>query len=146
MLYPEKMLLKLPAGTLARIDAVCGNRSDWIRGVIEDGLGVVPSVPVPEIEIVEAAKKPSAGKRPVKAVAAPEVPEPVKEKPKEARAGRWDADKAALLSAMGVGPCLPRKLEERLGWTGQRVDRVAELLVADGKVSFAGGVLEVVRG
>ena len=123
MKFPEKMLLKLPAGTLGRIDAVCGNRSDWVRGVIEGALCGDGGVKELDLSV-----------------------EAVTEGPKGVRAGRWDADKAALLSAMGVGPCLPRKLEERLGWTVQRVDRVSNMLIAEGKVSFSGGVLEVVRG
>ena len=39
MKYPEKVLLKLESGTLARIDACSENRSDFIRGAISSALG-----------------------------------------------------------------------------------------------------------
>ena len=34
MLYPERMLLKLPSGTLCALDGLAENRSDFVRGLI----------------------------------------------------------------------------------------------------------------
>ena len=45
MKYPEHMLLKLRAGSLARIDAVTSNRNGWIRDLIDGVLGG-PSGPI----------------------------------------------------------------------------------------------------
>jgi hypothetical protein len=34
MKYPEKVLLRVPSGTLAAIDSTTQNRSDWMRDAI----------------------------------------------------------------------------------------------------------------
>ena len=49
MKYPDKVLLRLEAGTLARIDAVTDNRSEWLRAAIDAALRGKPNrKPVPE--------------------------------------------------------------------------------------------------
>lgn len=45
--YPEKILLKVPSGTCARISAVSDNRQAFIRDAIDAALGVKPKRVVP---------------------------------------------------------------------------------------------------
>jgi hypothetical protein len=61
-----------------------------------------------------------------------------------AKPGRWDADKDAVVAELRKGPGLVRKLSDRLGWVPARVERVADMLIAEGRVKASGGLLEAV--
>lgn len=122
--YPERVLLKLPLGTLGRIDALGGNRSEFIRGAVEAALG--------------------GGGMPVSAV----KPEPVRCEKKfdVARSevsfsDRREADVLALLEVIGGGRFTCRQVEGKMDWAGLRYSNAEKALLSSGRAAVIDGVL-----
>jgi len=131
MKFPEKILLKLPSGTLDRIDAITPNRSEFIREVVLRELVVrggvmpvgskkksfVPPEPDPVLSAIDAAKA-----RPV------------------APSGR-QADAAELLAVIRSKRLSPRRAEAEMGWLGLRYSNAEKLLLSSGAAVLDGGFL-----
>jgi hypothetical protein len=126
--YPEKFLLKLPEGTLGRIDAVSGNRSDFIRDAIEDSLGGVceekNSIVAPAVELPDEPQN---------------IPENIPENipsvsPRE-------RDKELLLSLIRGKALTSRSARDSLGLPGLRYDNAEKALLTDGVIAIYDGIL-----
>ena len=152
MKYPEKMLLKLPEGTLARLDAISGNRSKFVRDLV---LGAVSGGGKPEPVVREGTPKPVRkpfGEKPEKSIVqkpqtAPRVSVgkkknstvPVEEV--EARLGKLRPDARDLYAVVRGGSVSPRVAATELGWMQMRVDRAERELVNAGLVSYQSGLM-----
>jgi hypothetical protein len=150
MQFPEKMLLKLPEGSLGRIDAAAGKggRSEFVRAAIEVALGAVSlghleaAAKAPN-DIVKGLPMKAAPGGPRKYEPATKMPVLPKRSEKSARpsSGRWDVDDAAFLEAVGSGPVSSREVMDRLGWLQGRYDRAERAALRGGKVFASGGFL-----
>lgn len=129
MKYPEKLLLKLPAGTLAAIDLVGSNRSEFIRSAVQSAL-------VPSREMSRRA----VGGPVVSDGVRSSKPVPV-QKNSIARADLKDGD-LDVLAALADSNLTERSLAKVLGWTEMRVSKAVARLSAAGLVKFTGGSVE----
>lgn len=119
---PEKMLLKMPAGWLARIDAARGtvNRSAWVRGCIEGEL--------------------SGGGRPTDLAAEPDAP--VVENEQDVPAAGVSATSKTLLGLIRDRRMTSRQAMEAMGITEGLYRKIeSELFDAD-LICVSDGVLE----
>ena len=129
MRFPEKMLLKLPAGTLGRIDGVTSNRNDWVRGLIDQALEGEPALRaepecdggLDDVEDGTASPRPKLSNREEMAA----------------------ADDVALLALVRRGPEVVRRAAAEMSWMGRRVERSAQRLAAADKLSAFNGLLVV---
>lgn len=131
MKYPEKMLLKLPDGFLARIDAASSNRSDFVRSAIEAALGgdVAPVVPAEPVDVHKDVDRRVAMAAPVD----------------KRSSDRFRADDDALLDYVRSHPRVNvRSICEGLGWFEVRVSKGIARLGSLGLVRFSGGFVEAV--
>lgn len=124
MRFPERMLLKLPDGTLGRIDVVAGGgrRSEFIRGAIEAALGGGSVSGIPRGSVARDRS------------VAPKVS--VKPVPRGLR-----PDAIALLDLVRERSVSARDAGEELGWFEMRVSRAENELLGAGLVRIAGGLL-----
>ena len=131
MKFPEKILLKLPSGTLDRIDAITPNRSEFIREVVLRELVVRGGVmPVGSKKKSFVPPEPD----PVQAVIDEIAVRPV------APSGR-QADAAALLAVIRSKRLSPRRAEAEMGWLGLRYGNAEKLLLSSGAAVLDGGFL-----
>ena len=132
MKFPEKILLKLPDGTLGRIDAITPNRSEFIREVVLRELvvrgGVMP---------IGAKKKSFVTPDPYPVQVAPDA---AKARPAAARSGR-QSDAAELLSLIRSKRLSSRQAESEMGWLGLRYSNAENLLINSGAIVLDGGLL-----
>ena len=120
--FPERLLLKLEPGTIARVDAVCGgNRSEWLRRAVLAALdgGV-------ERKVDRGRRQPA--KRP------PGRPDLVD--------GRLP-DEEAVMQFLRGGPRTERQIKVHMGWTEMRVSRCIARLGR--RVKFSNGAAEIVE-
>lgn len=158
--FPESVLLKLPEGMLARIDAVSGNRSEFIRRAVMSALvgldsDVVPArlreAAVSSGALVEKAKdvrKPPA--RPVASAVSPSkrsggigFDERMAGLSARLSAGRA-SDCRVVVEALRERRMSERDLERALGWVGIRCQNAVMALMGAGVVSTESGLLGVV--
>ena len=127
--YPERLLVKLAAGTKDRLKARFGNVSEGVRGLIEREIGgsaVVSSAPE---DLVAKAKKIAA----------------TKEKPVVLASARWASDDNEVLCALSERPMTARQLGQALSWPELRVDNAVKRLGS--AIEFSGnGVMGVAGG
>lgn len=135
MKYPEKHLLKLPVGTLASIDAVATNRSEFVR----DAIGVA----LVDIGIPDSTPKTVAASNMRKVDTAPVVKKnslqiPVSEV--SVPSGR-QADAAVVLVALRKRSMSSRDAEKSMAWLGLRYLNAEKLLLSSGAVAVVDGLL-----
>lgn len=125
MKYPEKVLLKLPAGTLEEIDGVCDNRSDWLRGLITAALG--------------GGARIEAGHVPGPLI----LPDPPKKNSiKGSGLGtRLPADAQVVLEAVRSKRRGSQEHERSFGWLGLRYLNAEKTLLDAGAVAVVDGCL-----
>ncbi len=168
MKFPEKILLKLSEGTLARIDAVSGNRSEFIRNAVDVALsGVKISGPQAEKLIADSLRENAdlvtgIGNSEVGKNSGSEKLDPpkknstagaLKKKADQAAldlraaeiARRSEADERHLLDFLRCGVRTEREIAKATGWAEMRVSKVVARLGAAGRVKFRGGGIEVVE-
>ncbi len=155
MKYPEKFLLKLPEGTLGRVDAVADNRSEWIRGLVLRELGADG---VGKTEVVGKSHKPDAADRKLTVFESVVLGKKnstagaSKQKADQARvalraaenAKRNYDDDAFLLDFLKCGVRTERQIAKEIRWPEMRVSKAVARLGAAGKVKFSGGGIEVI--
>lgn len=136
MKYPEKILLKLPAGTLARIDAVSGNRSEFVREALLSFLdgGEKSSVVVCDKGGAEKPVSENAGGS----------KKNFDRKPIEKDGLR--PDEAVLLEAVRRKRMTSQQADRAMGWLGLRFARAESELLSRGLIRVDGGVLVAVDG
>lgn len=152
MKYPEKFLLKMSLGTLARIDAVSGNRSEFVRAAIEmalDGLdeveafvetaGRAPSDIIAEIPMTSAPAKKNSNSAP----ALSPLPAVQFVRPGSTVVSPRVQDKADLLALVRSKRLSSRQAKDSLGWLGLRYENAERGLMDDGVIWVSDGVLEV---
>lgn len=128
----DVMKVRFCDGTFARIDAVAGNRSEFIRDAVEAAL-VSSSDPVAKVKrpdpvpdrVVVSQKKNSI------------VPPSGKSKPVSGR----QADADAVLGVIRGRRLTSRQVEAEMGWQGLRYSNAEKLLLSSGSAVFADGVL-----
>jgi hypothetical protein len=146
MRYPEKVLLTLEEGTLARIDAASGNRSEFIRAAVAEKLdgaaedGGATSIYVASLrkqlaDLTGEVERLRAAVPVKKPYVAPKVSS---EKDWSLEHPRWGEDNAVILGALD-GPKSARSLVAVLGWQEMRVDRALQRLMKGGMVTSEGG-------
>jgi hypothetical protein len=128
MKYPEKYLLKMRAGTLARIDAVSNNRADFVRAAVEAALGGVSTMP----------------SRPKKNSIAGSVKEAVR--PRKSGASKKSgvvvsADQQAVLDYVQGRRVSSRDVEAHFNWLGLRYSKAERQLLAAGLIGFQDGMM-----
>lgn len=153
MRYPEKFLLKLPEGTLGRVDAVSGNRSEFIRDAVLSALGdgVVMSGPPAEKLISEGLREHARlvtdiGNSAVGKISGGEKVDHKKNSKAAALTKGSDQksdDERVLLDFLRCGVRTEREIAREIGWTAMRVSKVVARLGSAGKVKFRGGAIEV---
>jgi hypothetical protein len=124
MKFPEKFLLKLPEGTMARVEAVSPNRSEWIRDVLLGALDAWEGVD-------GGGETKSELVRPGEAVRIP----------RGLNSANLRPDALALLEALRKKPMTPRDAEKAMGWLGLRYANAEKALIAEGLVVLQDGVL-----
>lgn len=138
MKYPEKILLKLPAGTLARIDAVSGNRSEFVRDAL---LSVLGGGDLQKVQI--AGPKKTGAEKPVSENAGGSKKN-FDRKPIEKDGLR--PDEAVLLEAVRRKRMTSQQADRAMGWLGLRFARAESELLSRGLIRVDGGVLVAVDG
>lgn len=135
MRYPEKFLLKLPEGTLGRVDAVSGNRSEFIRDAVLSALG----------EVAGKSRKSEIGKPAPKISGGEKVDHKKNMKAAALTKGsdQKSDDERVLLDFLRCGVRTEREVAREIGWTAMRVSKVVARLGSAGKVKFRGGAIEV---
>jgi hypothetical protein len=148
--YPEKFLLKLPEGTLGRIDAVSGNRSDFIRDAIEDSLGGVSEkknsivAPVSVKGPVGSGKPLTAYRQLIHDASSPavELPDEPQNIPENIPSvSPRERDKELLLSLIRGKSLTSRSARDALGLPGLRYDNAEKALLTDGVIAIYDGIL-----
>ncbi len=124
MKFPEKFLLKLPAGTMARIEAASPNRSEWIRDVLLGALDAWEGVD-------GGGETKSELVRPGEAIRIPRGFDPKCLRP----------DALVLLGAIQKKRMTSRQAEAELGWLGLRYSNAEKSLIAADLVVLQDGVL-----
>ena len=133
MKYPEKFLLKLPVGTLDRIDGVSENRSSYIRGLIAADLAGPSEI------VLDGGKKNSIVPAVQKVGVAKKIPEIIPDRNVDRKA----ADDVSVLDFLRCGIRTERDAAKALGWGSMRVSKSVARLGAAGRVKFSGGAIEV---
>ncbi len=134
--YPEKFLLKLPAGTFARIGAVSSNRSEFVRAAIEAALGAGPEK---KNSIVARAPSDILEDLPMKP--APDGPHKVDVRTPLPSLSPRDRDKALLLSLIRGKSLTSRSARDAMGLPGLRYDNAEKALLTDGVIAVHDGIL-----
>ena len=127
----DVMPVRFPDGTFAAIDAVSGNRSEFIRRAVARSLcgGGLPDkgkgVGLERLKVSDAPKAVSAGRR----------------MDGDIRSG----DKAALLALVRENMLNSRAAAKRLGWPGLRYRNAEKALMDEGRLMVVDGFLEAVE-
>lgn len=152
----DVMPVRFPDGTFARIDAVSGNRSEFIRLAVEralaggglpdkgkgvglEGLPAVPAILAKSASAATAARAVEAGSEVRAAKAA-----------RSKAAAKWttplrEQDKADLLALVRGNMLNSRAAEARLGWPGLRYGNAEKALMDEGRLVVVDGFLEAVE-
>lgn len=129
----DVMKVRFGDGTFDRIDAVSGNRSEFIRGAVEAALGgayePVKKIDMPASEPVETHTLPVPQKK-NSIVPSPKVGKAYT-KPVSPRA----ADIEALRALIGEKRLTSRQAEQAMGWLGLRYANAEKGLLQSGGVA-----------
>lgn len=129
----DVMMARFPSGTFQRIDAVSGNRSEFVRGAVAAALAV-GNVP----DAVRSEKK-SDGlaleDRIERATAVLDAKYPKK---------AVSDDREVLLALVKKKALSERQAMEALGWMELRVSKVAGKLSGSGLIRYRDGLMEAV--
>lgn len=130
----DVMQVRFPDGTFAAIDAVCSNRSEFIRYAVAEALKAGSG---------QRAKTdaPAIAERAVKEVPAKRLRS---KKNFDGQAVSTDGlrpDAAALLEALRKKRMSPKDAEKAMGWLGLRYSKAEGQLLLAGVVRVEGGVL-----
>lgn len=127
--------VRVPDDLVARLDAVCGSRSDAVRTAIEEWLdrqdgGVVVEMPRKPLEAPRPERKKSDVVVPARK---PEIRQP--------RKRDFSGDFPAVMEVLPEHRYSARELARRLGWAEMRLDKVLAAMEAAGLVRFERGLV-----